>query len=321
MKTVTTTYWRKGQVFAALSKLYDGHHPQRIAQSLARQLHLSTGIQGPPYSPYDFAKSLGIKIEYREVDAEGVFAHGSVGKPRIFIPVPHRDEPSWTERRRNFTIAHELGHYIIRRTLSGYVAWSVFSDDDPEEEVLCDAFAAELLMPAFVIAKDLRDSASDPDSILELMDRYDVSLKSLLRRAVDLGRSFFAAILWRTGGKRHVVEWAAPSRFRNAVLCDTGKTSVERAFLSREKSRATDYLLLSGRQTHWLSTSIPLPGKDKVLTTMIRTSHEAGRLFSVPKDPVAGSTKTVVPIQRMLPFEEPPVVLAARRRVTHSSPG
>ena len=309
---MATTYWREGQVYAALSKLYEGHHPQRIAQSLARELHRSTGIQGPPYSPYDFAKALSIAVEYRDIDAEGVFAHGSVGKPKIFIPVPLPGEPFWIDRRRNFTVAHELGHYVIRRRLSGYVPWSVFSQDDPEEEVLCDTFAAELLMPRSDISKDLRNSASEPDSILQLLEKYDVSLKALLRRAVNLGRSFFAAILWRNNGRRHVAEWAAPSRFRQAILCDTGRTSVERAFSSRAKSRANDYLLLGGRQTHWLSTSMSLPGTDKVLTTMLRTSRQASEIFPIPKDAPIKEAKVALPVQRVLPFEQSSLGIAAR---------
>lgn len=56
----------------------------------------------------------------------------------IYIVLYNEDVADW--RRRNFTLAHELGHIFLNHT-----------DDGPAEEQEADAFAAQLLLPRILV--------------------------------------------------------------------------------------------------------------------------------------------------------------------------
>jgi Zn-dependent peptidase ImmA (M78 family)/transcriptional regulator with XRE-family HTH domain len=79
--------------------------------------------------------------------------------------------------RLRFTLAYELGHIIMhtRTTLN------TFNDLSNEANL----FAAEFLMPAADILKDLSENV-DVDLLARLKGKWKVSMHSLLYRAVDL---------------------------------------------------------------------------------------------------------------------------------------
>lgn len=93
------------------------------------------------------------------------------------------------EVRQRFTIAHELGHY-----LSGH---SNFSDEkirfvDPDKKYLdpqhrdeeeADEFAAELLMPEFMVKKDALENKL---SASELAKKYNVSEQAMWLQLINL---------------------------------------------------------------------------------------------------------------------------------------
>jgi hypothetical protein len=190
----------KGDFSAALSRLYNGQSASSVVRSFALDLLLTSKLRNPPFSPFEFAKLLGIAIEYRNVAAEGIFVHGATTSPKIFLPPPSAFEADVTRRRRNFTLAHEIGHYLIRRALTGFVPSSAFETESPEEEFLCDNFAAELLMPTSVMLVDVK-KGTDPLSLLFLTERYDVSLTALLCRANKLCKGYLSAIIWYRKGR------------------------------------------------------------------------------------------------------------------------
>lgn len=94
------------------------------------------------------------------------------------------------EVRQRFSLAHELGHYLMGH--------ENFSHDqiviDPERkyqdpnflmEQEADEFAAELLMPAYLLKEDLRDN-ENALAIAKLANRYKVSEQAMWIQAVNL---------------------------------------------------------------------------------------------------------------------------------------
>lgn len=102
--------------------------------------------------------------------------------------------------RQRFTIAHEIGHYVLhvknslqsRLFIDKYVA---FRDDESSagsdwEEVEANAFAAALLMPARLVREEIRKrdlDLDDEDDLSYLAKRFHVSTSAMSYRLVNLG--------------------------------------------------------------------------------------------------------------------------------------
>lgn len=100
--------------------------------------------------------------------------------------------------RKRFTIAHELGHYMLHRNAS-----KVFIDSMPvffrdstsgqgveRQEVEANAFAAELLMPEQMIYQELKGrkiDVYDEQSINGIAEQFGVSTQALTIRLTKLG--------------------------------------------------------------------------------------------------------------------------------------
>lgn len=87
---------------------------------------------------------------------------------------------------QRYTIAHELGHYLNGHE---HHEKSFINDDtrfyEPyfQQEKEADAFAAEILMPKFLLEKDLAELGLD---IKKLLEKYEVSEQALWIRLTSL---------------------------------------------------------------------------------------------------------------------------------------
>lgn len=106
--------------------------------------------------------------------------------------------------RKRFTIAHELGHYILHGDSSSKE--EVFVDKDfiikyrnnvnsynkveIKQENEANAFAAALLMPKFLIEEEFRNNdfsnLSEPDLIKYLAKKFEVSVLAMTYRLSNL---------------------------------------------------------------------------------------------------------------------------------------
>lgn len=102
--------------------------------------------------------------------------------------------------RQRFTIAHEIGHYLMhvktstqsRLFIDRYVA---FRDDESSagndwEEVEANAFGAALLMPGDLVREEIRKNdldLDDEDDLSALAKRFHVSTSAMSYRLVNLG--------------------------------------------------------------------------------------------------------------------------------------
>jgi hypothetical protein len=89
-----------------------------------------------------------------------------------------------SERRRRFTIAHELGHFVLhphrlapQRGGGVNTAWQA-------QEREADQFAAELLMPEALVRQAVLEYGPEPD---RLADRFQVSRQAMQTRLRWLG--------------------------------------------------------------------------------------------------------------------------------------
>src|SRR5262249_28678245 len=142
--------------------------------------------------------SYGIEIKRDKVDAElsGFLVRDHQAK-RSVIGANKAHHP----HRQRFTIAHELGHFLLHRgqtvhldetqqafTVNLRDAESAKGEDSEEREA--NLFAAELLMPAKFLAKDLEgvtlDLLADNSILVKLAKKYKVSTQALTFRLANL---------------------------------------------------------------------------------------------------------------------------------------
>ena len=100
--------------------------------------------------------------------------------------------------RQRFTIAHELGHILLHRDETFHVDERPairFRDEESSlatsaDEIEANQFAAELLMPEFLVKKEVQkldDEIDSEDAITELADRFAVSEQAMTLRLSRLG--------------------------------------------------------------------------------------------------------------------------------------
>jgi len=106
--------------------------------------------------------------------------------------------------RQRFTIAHEIGHYILhvlpkptlsRLFIDRYVAYRSHEetsngDTNEREEIEANVFGAALLMPAELVREEIRRKGFDLDDeedIDALAKRFSVSPSAMSYRLVNLG--------------------------------------------------------------------------------------------------------------------------------------
>ena len=113
------------------------------------------------------------------LDREGYLI--DLGRLGAEILVRGDDNP----RRKRFTIAHELGHWVLRPTLATEPR-SILPSTAVEK--WCDTFATALLMPEDWVLRDVR--GIKPSGILSVAllgsDRYDVSNEAFQLRVSEL---------------------------------------------------------------------------------------------------------------------------------------
>lgn len=296
-----------GPTVEALRRIFGRDNLSSVIRSLANDLLLSCGSTRPPFSPFELAKSLKVPVIYDNLLADGVFISTPGEEKRILLRTP-KVYGKLSIRRLNFTLAHELGHFVIDDVLAGSAATVRFRMEgsegmtDVEEERLCDLFASELLMPERYLLRDLATCDLSPAAILDLCDRYQVSLKAMLIKVATLSQQSVTALIWKNVRDVPTVDFATPVGFQRARLIDTGKTSVERAFIAYGPQTGRDTLLVGGRRIkgHCVSDKLAY---GKVLTVMLQggSSPFKPRGSASPKE-IRPDAVSVVK-QPFLPFD------------------
>lgn len=161
-----------------------------------------------PVEAYAEHASAGIRIDFDLADDESGYTmqHGS----RIQIHV----NGNHSQERQRFTICHELGHIVLGlRTEHENCGWWSYKGR-PENEVFCDIFAAELLLPIHLFKSRLNSGGLGFHEIEELAGQFQASLPCTASRyasAIDIP----CAYVLSENGRVRFVE-------RSAKLRDVG---------------------------------------------------------------------------------------------------
>lgn len=157
-----------------------------------------------PVSIEAYAKAAGAAISV-EMDLEpGESGWSFSGKGKHFIGVNGNERL----QRQRFTSCHEIGHIVLGLPSEHQTGswWSY--NKRPFAEVLCDIFAAELLLPFGLFQPLAEDAAVEMRSVESLAERFGASLSATGSRFAAVISTPCAFVL-SEGGK---VRYAARSK-------------------------------------------------------------------------------------------------------------
>lgn len=135
-------------------------------------------IKEPPVPIEAVAKFFGIHIIYYPKFPDSI--SGTIIKDEDLHAIGVND--THPRVRQRFTIAHELGHYMMGHDTSKILDDTFDKNSDQEKEA--NKFASEILMPLKILGDDINKKPCD---IPTLAKRYEVSEQAMSIRLLETG--------------------------------------------------------------------------------------------------------------------------------------
>lgn len=180
---------------------------ENIAVARARKLLKDAGITTVPVDVEALASFLEIRVARAEM-AEGEAGCTVMRRGKTCIWVNQDDSPL----RQRFTILHEIAHHILGLKSNHEekvpAAELEHFTGRPPEEVLCDIFAAECLVPWGVIQPLAEEQDFTLEYLAELAERFQASRSCVASRFAQASGAHLAFVVAEEG----VVKYAITSK-------------------------------------------------------------------------------------------------------------
>ena len=151
------------------------NHPASDIRRQATRLLDSAGISREPVSLRDVVSALNLELVKRTREPfASEAALEPLGDGRAIVLNGAGDSS-----RRRFTIAHEIGHFVLHSERCRPERGGAVNEAGRREEREADAFAAELLMPERLVREAVREQGPDAPRLAE---RFEVSRKAMQTR-------------------------------------------------------------------------------------------------------------------------------------------
>ena len=181
------------------------------------ELVSSSGMLASQRSPVELerlaaAANAKIKCLYDLDDDESGQTTVHKDKHIIIVNGNHREE------RQRFTVLHEIAHIVLELPSQHHGTKLTTGDlmryaRRPPEEVLCDVFAAECLLPYDMFSRDVGDVDISLDAVKTLAEKYKASLTTTGSRFAVSAPEPCAFVLSEDGHVRYV----SRSKFLNEL--------------------------------------------------------------------------------------------------------
>lgn len=246
------------------------------AEQKARRFVRDAGISAVPVDLGLYVAKVAGKISLDVLD-QGEAGYTMVTGAGPLITINELDRAT----RRRFTVCHEIGHLVLDLPSEhGYGPdWS-YAKRSPNE-VCCDVFAAELLLPVVFFAAFARGMPPDFDAVDELRWKFFASREATASRLAATSRLACAYVLSEGGKVRHMVRSPTLRSAHGWVSSGTPLPTVSVAAALRSgggRSGAATYsgdAWFEGWQDVELSeSSIFIPEYDQTLTLLHCTDQD-----------------------------------------------
>ncbi|MFW5700488.1 MAG: ImmA/IrrE family metallo-endopeptidase [Cyclobacteriaceae bacterium] len=164
----------------------------RYIEEKTESLLARMGINEAPVDPIKCAKFLNVDVQKADMDSDisGLF----VIKDNVAYIRYNASEKNI--KRLRFTIAHELGHFVLHKSIpfilekgkSEKVMFrnAISSTGEVHREREANAFAASLLMPKYLINKEINELGDSPNLVASLAEIFNVSNEAMTFRLANL---------------------------------------------------------------------------------------------------------------------------------------
>jgi Zn-dependent peptidase ImmA (M78 family) len=175
-------------VAETLNRVFDTQELAVACRRLVEQSFPQIKVTTRRVDVEQLAKGLSVSITRKDtVGFEGRFTWDLDGNEEIVI------SRNLSGRRFRFTLAHELGHLLLKRFSDSEDGGDRFSTpgfprqrDMAGEERVANLIAAEILLPFNAVVDLLRQRRLTLSLIGELSERFDVNQNAAMRRVADL---------------------------------------------------------------------------------------------------------------------------------------
>ncbi|MEX3954411.1 ImmA/IrrE family metallo-endopeptidase [Trinickia sp. EG282A] len=206
--------------------------------SRAEQRLQALGISAPEDIDLEaIAWDEGVRVQYS--DLSGCEARLVGVGDRAIVTI----RSSTDDRRKRFSLAHELGHWNYHRGRS----FECRADDmvekfssKPIEEREADSYAADLLMPAYMFQPLVRNVKRPTfDAVSELAEKFNTSITATAIRMVDVNVWPLLLVCHAKGGRLWFKRSRdVPDRWFPQGELDSDSLAFDRLFGEKDRTRA-----------------------------------------------------------------------------------
>jgi len=179
---------------------------RQAALGEAQRLLAVAEVTGPPVDVERLSRLLGVReiipIGFTSTDA--CLLPGRNGHTILI-------KRTASERRRRFSIAHELGHILLRARSTKFRGGN--RERAAQEERLCDEIAAELLMPEALFRREMMGVKPSVEAICDLAKRFDTAIEPAAIRFGKLGGNSVQVVCWQRQAHSLTAKWVSGARF------------------------------------------------------------------------------------------------------------
>lgn len=171
---------------------------ENVVVSRARKLLKDAGIETAPVDVDALALHLGFKVSRVEL-SEGEAGNTFERRGQKYICVNEKDSVV----RQRFTILHEIAHHVLK--LPSLHGEKVPGDElerftgRPQEEIACDVFAAECLVPWALIQPLAEDMNFTLEHLAELSERFQASRSCIASKFAQASEGHLAFVVAEDG--------------------------------------------------------------------------------------------------------------------------
>lgn len=233
-----------------------------------------------PVDPWRLAEECKIEVVVRKSRHDGQLFKCPV-KGSYVIVLGLSNNP----KRQNFTLAHEIGHFILISKIPEFYQYLSYGKSLAIEESMCNLIASELLMPIRYSFPVIVRKGISPDSLPKLLDDFNVSKQVFFRRIVKIVSFYYnvdaAIIHWDINGPILNKSWTTDSPFNLSTLVLGFDFSAPNA---NQKSRyIEDRLILRDRKLVHVSVGSIFIGPSSILS-LVWPKNERFRSKNPPPD-------------------------------------
>ena len=198
------TNWPIG--LQAFCQAYGSESPESAMRAACASLLEACGPMVPPIPLRPLLDKLDIRVRRvrREIRHPGqpdalLTAEKEGLTVSLYEGISARGGTSGNWRRTRFSLAHEIGHALLLRTIrepSLIASLDASPAAHRQLEGLCDIAAAEILLPARAVRNALRESDLSPTGLAKLYDIFLVSKEALTWRLAAV-MPYSSVVKWR----------------------------------------------------------------------------------------------------------------------------